>query len=98
MFVKSLTVCFEEGWEEGFVLEDDGHCLEGQGGGETEESGKMLELLSREKGEGEGEGGTQRQTLLCGGWDLIGILMSRTEDHWHKSPIIIPRICITRYL
>ena len=47
-------VCFEEVWEEGFMLEDDSHCLEGQGGGETEESGKMLELLSREKGEGEG--------------------------------------------
>ena len=95
MFPESLTVCFEEVWEERFMLEDDRHCLEGQGRGETEESGKMLELL-REKGEG--EGGTQRQTLLCGGWDLIGILMSRTGDHWHKSPIIIPRICITRYL
>jgi hypothetical protein len=92
MFTESLTVCFEEVWEEGFMLEDDGHCLEGQGGGETEESGKMLELL-REKGEG--EGGTQRQTLLCGGWDLTGILMSRTEDHWHRSPIIrLSHFCI----
>jgi hypothetical protein len=54
MLSEMMTVCLEEGWEEGFVLEDYGHCLEGQGGGKTEEPGRMLEMLSREKGRDRG--------------------------------------------